>query len=75
MKKNSKELFDVTMGSNGGAEVCELVGLYILNVPSKNYNKGDIGVYRDDGLAVFKNISGCRANQISKDNQNFLKTA
>ena len=31
MKKQNDSLFDVTMGSFDGAEVCELVGLYILN--------------------------------------------
>ncbi len=30
-KKDSNSLFDVTMGSYDGAEICELVGLFILN--------------------------------------------
>ncbi len=30
-EKDSKSLFDVTMGSHDGAEICELVGLFILN--------------------------------------------
>ena len=29
-KKQTKNCFDVTTGSFGGAEVCELVGIYIL---------------------------------------------
>ena len=32
-----ESLFDVTMGVYDGAEVCELVGTYMLNVLSKNY--------------------------------------
>ena len=41
-----------------GAEVCELVGCFILHKLNQKYNKHDVGLYRDDGLAVFKNISG-----------------
>ena len=52
----SKSSFDVTMGSYDGAEVCEFVGLFILNGLSNEYGKESIGLYRDDGLAIFKNI-------------------
>ena len=47
-KKSSS--FDVAMGSFDGAETCELVGLYLLS----RLQKLDInvGLYRDDGLAV-----------------------
>ena len=53
MKKDSG-LFDVTMGAYDGAEVCELVGTFLLYKLSLKYNKNDIGLYRDDGLAIFK---------------------
>ena len=53
IKKNSSS-FDVTMGSYDGAEVCELVGLFILNDLCNEYGKDNIGLYRDDGLAIFK---------------------
>ena len=36
-------LFDVSMGAYDGAEVCEPVGTYMLNVLSKKYNKNDSG--------------------------------
>ena len=55
MKKESN-LFDVTMGAFDGAEICELVGTFILHEITKKYNKENIGLYRDDGLAVFKNV-------------------
>lgn len=42
------------MGSYDGAEVCELVGLYILSALGNTYGKECIGLYRDDGLAVLK---------------------
>ena len=55
------------MGSYDGAEVCELVGLFILCGLGNTYGKECIGLYRDDGLVVFKNISGLQAERIRKD--------
>ena len=50
-KRNSTSNFDVTMGSYDGAETCELVGCYLLS--QLNQIPGiEIGLYRDDGLAV-----------------------
>jgi hypothetical protein len=50
--------FDVPMGSYDGAEVCELVGLYILHKLTSGktpiFEKGNCGIYRDDGLAIIK---------------------
>ena len=37
------------------------------------YNKNDIGLYRDDGLAVFKNISGPKSEKIKKNIQKLFK--
>ena len=68
IKRNSG-LFDVTMGAYDGAEVCELVGNYLLYELSKLYEKKDIGLYRDDGLAVFKNKSGPESEKIKKSIQ------
>ena len=42
--------FDVTMGASDGAEICELVGLYILSEMAKQYPWINFGLYRDDGL-------------------------
>ena len=50
--------FDVTMGSCDGAEVCELVGHYILDILTKEFGHNKIGLYRDDGLGCFQNLSG-----------------
>jgi hypothetical protein len=41
------------MGSFDGAETCELIGCYLLSVPTKKYGK-NIGLYRDDGLSAFQ---------------------
>ena len=51
-KKRSEE-FDITMGSYDGAESCELVGLYMLNIIKQQLGDG-FGLYRDDGLAAIK---------------------
>ena len=57
-KETGKEKFDVPQGSYDGAEACELVGLYILHKLTKGkdpiFKKEHVGLYRDDGLAVFK---------------------
>ena len=37
--KKQSGLFDVTMGAYNGAEVCELVGTYMLSLISEKYNK------------------------------------
>ena len=50
--KKGEKPFNVTMGSWDGAEVADLVGLYLL---SKLSILGlDVGLYRDDGLAVLR---------------------
>ena len=38
-KKNHSSMFDVTMGSFDGAEVCELIRLFLLNNLSEKYGK------------------------------------
>lgn len=62
-KKDSSTMFDVTMGSYDGAEVCELVGIHTL---ASKYNSNCIGLYRDDGLAIFKNMGPRTAEKIRK---------
>ena len=62
--KKESGLFDVTMGTYDGAEVCELVGSFLLYALSLKYNKTNIGLYGDDGWAVFKNISGAHCEKI-----------
>ena len=64
--KKTGGLFDVTMGAYDGAEVCELVGTFLLTLLSRKYNKNDIGLYRDDGLAVFKDMNGQRNKKLKR---------
>ena len=54
------------MGAYDGAEICELVGLFILNQLYNEYGQSNIGLYRDDGLAVFRNINSSQADRIRK---------
>ena len=65
VKKDNPE-FDVTMGSYDGAELCELAGLYVLDLLTKDSGKRNIGLYRDDGLSCFENISGRGSEKIKK---------
>ena len=55
------------MGSYDGAEICELVGLFILNHLGKSFGKENIGLYRDDGLAIIKNKSARLADKTRKE--------
>ena len=40
------------MGSYDGAEVCELVGLYMLHLLSQRLGIDFVGLYRDDGATA-----------------------
>ena len=55
------------MGSYDGAEICELVGLFILNHLGKSFGKENIGLDRDDGLAIIKNKSARLADKTRKE--------
>ena len=64
-KQNSAR--DVTMGSYDGAETCELCDLYLLSLCTKVIP--DLGMYRDDGLAVVR----CTERQREKLKQELSK--
>jgi hypothetical protein len=54
------------MGSYDGAEICDLVGLYMLNVLTNEFEKERVGLYRDDGLVFIKGKSGRIADKVRK---------
>ena len=65
--KKSGASFDVTMGSLDGAETSEIIGVYLLGKIKKIIPQQQLGLYRDDGLAVINvilisqyGISPCR---------------
>ena len=66
IKKAQTKNFDVTMGSYDEAEVCELVGLFLLNELNELFGKDNVGLYRDDGLAIVKNASGPQMDKLRK---------
>jgi hypothetical protein len=59
-------MFDVTMESFDGAEVCELVGSFILNELSITFGKDHVGLYRDDELILLKGTRSRLADQTRK---------
>ena len=65
--------FDVSIGAYDGAEVCELIGIFMLSLLRKHINKKHIGLYRDDGLTIFNNTSGPEAEKLKKSFKNYLK--
>ena len=73
VKKDTLEHFDVTEGSFDGAEVCELVGLFLLYQLRNIIKNGSVGVYRDDGLAVVHKYSGPQMDRLRKNVIDFFK--
>ena len=67
MNEKKSGLFDATMGNYDGAEVCELVGTYMLSLMLEKYNKKDFGLYCDDVLGVVKKKSGLETEKIKKN--------
>ena len=61
------------MGAYDGAELCELVGTYMLFLISEKYNKKNFGLYRDDRLGVVKNKNGPETEKIKKNIQKIFK--
>ena len=55
------------MGSFDGAEICELVGLYIQSKLGKILPKSNFGLYRDDGLALLRNFKGQETVKVRKN--------
>ena len=57
IKKSGDEDFEIPMGCFNGAEISELVRTHIESKLINIMNKEDVGLYHDDGLGIFKNIS------------------
>ena len=61
------------MGADDGTEVCELAGLFFLNHLANKFDKNSVGLHRDDGLALFKNINGHRVDKIREEVHQLFK--
>ena len=72
IKKNDTNNFDVPMGSYMGAEICDLIGLFILSDLSSIDSLISLGLYRDDGLTVL-NKSKCVIERTAKRIRNIFK--
>ena len=55
------------------AEVCEVVGTFLLDKITEKYDKNSNGLYRDDALTVFKNKSSTQLERIKKNLQKTFK--
>ena len=66
IKRNSRNFFDIPMGSFYGAELCELIGLLILHKIKDVFDSGCCGLYRDDGLAIVKLQAKCNLIKIEQ---------
>ena len=73
MYEKRGDIFDVVIGANDGAEVCELVGTFLLEKISEICNKSNIGLIRDDGLSIFRNKSGIQLEKMKKKLQRLFK--
>ena len=71
--KKSNPEFDVTMGAFDGAEVCQLIGQYMLFLLSKEIPYEQMILYRDDGLGYIDG-SGPTADRIRKKITNIFKS-
>ena len=56
MEKKSSSEFYVAMGSYDGAELCEFVCLYFLDLLTMEFGKQNFNLWRDDDLSCFENI-------------------
>ena len=73
-KRNASNCFDVAMESYDGAEICEFVGLFVLDQLKKIVPRQNIGLYRDDGLAAIESTIGPKADKTRKDIIEIFKT-
>ena len=67
VKKDTSVEFDVTMGSYDGAEVCEIVVLFMLDMLSKLFEKKYISLYRHDGLSISRNYNGHQSDKVREE--------
>ena len=65
--KKGESNFDFSMGAYHGAEICELIGIFMLSILRKHINKNYIELYRDNDLAILKNTNGLAAEKLFKE--------
>ena len=56
------------MGCLDGEEVSDLTGLYILSKTKSVFEtQNDVGLYKDGGLGIFRNLSGPEIERVRKE--------
>ena len=63
-KKDTDSCFDVAIGSYDGAEVCGLVGIYLLSLLANIIDKNNSGLYRNDGLIFLCNVNEQKMDRV-----------
>jgi len=61
------------MGSFQGPEICELVGLYLLDNIKDIIDAKHIALYSDDGLAIVNNHSNADLERVCKKSRRSIK--
>ena len=72
-KKDTDTTFDVTMGSFDGAELCELIEIYIQSFFINTLSKDTVGLCREDGLFILRKINKQQTERIRKKKSVFSK--
>ena len=65
--------FDVIMGAYDRAEICELISIFMLLLLGTKYDSENIGLHRDDGLSIFRNVTGPELEKIKKHIKKIFK--
>ena len=74
-ENNTSSVFDVAQGSFVGAELCELVGLFLIDGLKNIFGLERVGLYRDDGLAVLPNSCGFIVKRLKKQTHVYAVTS
>ena len=61
------------MGSYDGAEVCELVGIYLLSLLANIIDKNNSDLYRDDELIFLRNVNEQKMDSVRKNVKKIFK--
>ena len=69
--KQDDQDFDVAMGSYDGAEVCELVGIFLLFELNSLIDISTHGLYRDDGLILLERGTARTGDLLRKKSSNY----
>ena len=67
MGKWAKNMESNPLNSFDGVEICELVGLYLLDKLSKLLGLINVDLYRYDRLALIKDANGPKLDHLRKD--------